>query len=98
MIGRLKEMLRSEMKAGVHDIIMSEENNRKIASLAESKSQAPWGIVWKDSSKKLQQKFFESEDLRKYWVDLNKSSLTESKLVNPADFDKRIRTLNSRKG
>jgi hypothetical protein len=98
MIGRLKEMLRSEMKAGVHDIIMSEENNRKIASLAESKSQAPWGVVWKDKSKKLQQKFFESEDLRKYWIGLNKASLTESKLVNPADFDKRIGSLKSRKG
>jgi len=98
MIGRLKEMLRSEMKAGVHDIIMSEENNRKIASLAESKSQAPWGIVWKDSSKKLQQKFFESEDLRKYWIGLNNASLTESKLVNPVDFDKRIGSLKSRKG
>ena len=97
MISKLKEMMRAEIKAGVHQLVVGESISQSVEKLAESKKIAPWGVVWKDGSK-AKQKFFESADLRKYWMDLNTESLTECKLVNPADFDKRINALKSRKG
>ena len=97
MISKLKEMMRAEIKSGVHQLVVSESISQSVEKLAESKKTAPWGVVWKDGSK-AKQKFFESADLRKYWMDLNTESLTECKLVNPADFDKRINALKSRKG
>lgn len=98
MISKLKAMIQAEVNAGIKDLIVAEQNSGLATKLAEAKARAPFGILWKDTSGKKNERFFETEDLRKYWFDLNKGSLNEHKLVNPSDFDKRIGSLTSKKG
>lgn len=98
MINKLKGMIRAEINAGAAAYKVADQNRERAERLAESKATAPYGVVFKDSAKKLHQKFFESADLRNYWLDLNKDSFVEHKLVNPADFDKRIKSLTAKKG
>lgn len=97
MINKLREMIKSELNAGVYELATSVKNNALAAKLAESKSVAPFGIVWKNGNKK-NEKFFETADLRAYWMDFNRSIIKEHKLINPADFDKRIASLTKKKG
>jgi hypothetical protein len=98
LISKIKEMIRAEIKTGITELTVSENAREQAEKLAESKSKAPFGILWKDAANKKQQKFFESEDLRALWVDLNKESIVEHKLINPADFDKKIESLTAKKG
>lgn len=98
MISKLKAMIQSEVQDGVRDLIISEQNNDLAAKLSETKARTPYGLLWKDSAGKKNEKFFETEDLRKYWFDLNSESLTEHRLVNPSDFDNRIQSLTVKKG
>lgn len=96
MITKLQKMIQSEVKAGVRDLIVAEETNAKIAKLAEAKNRAPYGVMFVNSENEKAQKFFESDDLRKYWIDLNNDSITSCKLINPRDFDQRIANLGKK--
>lgn len=98
MISKLKAMIQSEIQAGIKDLIISEQRRNLAKKLSESKARAPYGILWRDATGKKSQKFFETDDLRKYWIDLNKDSLNEHKLINPSDFDNRIQSLIVKKG
>lgn len=98
LITKIKEMIKAELNTGISELTVSENAREQAEKLAESKGKAPYGILWKDANSKKHQKFFESEDLRSLWVDLNKSSITEHKLINPADFDKKIESLTAKKG
>lgn len=97
MINKLKEMLRSEIRRGAGDMIMAEHNARKADRLAARKAAAPYGVLWLGETGARKGKFFESEKLRKYWLDLNAMDLNEHQLVNPEHFDAEIQKLN-RKG
>lgn len=97
MIGKLKEMIASEMKSGILDIVAEEARIKKIARLESAKVAAPYGIMWKDQSGKRQARFFETAKERRYWIDLNSKSLNEQKLVEPNHFDEQINKI-SRKG
>jgi len=97
MISKLKEMLRAEISRGASGMIMAEHNARKAERLAARKAQAPYGVIWLGETGARKGKFFESEKLRKYWLDLNAKELNEHQLVNPEHFDAEIQKLN-RKG
>lgn len=97
MIGKLKEMIRSEMRTGVLEIMAEEARATKLAKLESARATAPYGVMWKSKEGSKQSKFFESEQLRKYWLDLN-NNLTEQRLVNPNHFDSEINKLVSKKG
>lgn len=97
MIDKLKEMLRSEIRRGAGDMIMAEHNARKAERLVARKATAPYGVLWLGETGARKGKFFESEKLRKYWLDLNAKDLNEHQLVNPEHFDAEIQKLN-RKG
>lgn len=98
MISKLKAMIQAEISSGVEDLIVSEQKNELATKLSETKARTPFGVLWKDAAGKKNEKFFETDELRKYWFDLNKDSLNEHKLVNPRDFDKRIGSLTAKKG
>ncbi len=97
MISKLKEMLRTEIRRGASDMIMAEHNARKAERLVARKAAAPYGVIWLGETGARKGKFFESEKLRKYWLDLNARDLNEHQLVNPGHFDAEIQKLN-RKG
>lgn len=98
MISKLREMLRAEIRRGSGEMIMAEHNARKAERLAARKSEAPYGVLWLAETGARKGKFFESEKLRKFWLDLNAAELKEHQLVNPEHFDAEIQKLNSRKG
>lgn len=98
MIKKLRENIQKELNAGAKTIAIRESKNERAEKLTEAKNRNPFGVFWKGSDNKKHQKFFESEDLRTMWMDLNKDQLAEHKLVNPQDFDQRIGKLTSKKG
>ncbi len=92
MIGKLKEMLKAEMQAGVGKMLADAKQAEKADVLESRKQTTPYGVIWKASSAK-KSKFFETADLRSYWIDLNQINLVEAKLINPEDFDEKISKL-----
>jgi len=98
MLGKLKEMINSEVRSGVLKMIMAEQINVQVNKLETAKTTAPYGVMWKDSKGNKQSKFFESAQLRNYWLDLNKRSLNEQRNVEPNHFDQQIRKLLNKKG
>ena len=98
LISKLKEMIKAELNNGIKRISVSENARKRAERLAESKRKSPFGILWKDNANKKHQKFFESNDLRSLWIDLNQNVIVEHKLVNPVDFDKKIASLTAKKG
>ena len=98
MISKLKEMISSEVRSGALNMIMSEQIDLQVNKLKTAKAAAPYGVMWKDSKGNKQSKFFESAQLRTYWVDLNKKSLNEQRMVEPTHFDQQIKKLLSKKG
>jgi hypothetical protein len=95
MISKLKEMLKSEMQQGVSKMLADAKQAEKAEVLESKKQTAPFGVIWKASNAK-KSKFFETADLRSYWIDLNKINLVEAKLINPEDFDEKITKLNKK--
>lgn len=98
MISKLKEMISSEVRSGALNMIMSEQIDLQVNKLKTAKAAAPYGVMWKDADGNKQSKFFESAQLRSYWVDLNKKSLNEQRMVEPTHFDQQIKKLLSKKG
>lgn len=98
MISKLKEMISSEVRSGALNIIMSEQIDLQVNKLKTAKATAPFGVMWKDSKGNKQSKFFETAQLRGYWVDLNRKSLNEQRMVEPTHFDQQIKKLLSKKG
>jgi hypothetical protein len=92
MIDKLAKLIRSEISNGVAKMFESKELSKRSARLATVKNSTPYGVVWA-SNGKTNKKFFESADLRKYWLDLNSNLISEHKLVEPSDFDKKIQKL-----
>lgn len=92
MISKLSQLIKSEIANGIKDIRESKELEKRSSKLETARNSTPFGVVWKANGK-TEKKFFESADLRKYWVDLNSDVLTNHKLVDPADFDNKIRKL-----
>jgi hypothetical protein len=97
MIGKLKEMLRAEIRRGAKELFVAEHNARKAERLAARKSAAPYGVLWLGEDGSRKGKFFENDKLRKFWLDLNTKEINEHQLVNPEHFDSEIQKL-SRKG
>ena len=97
MISKLKEMIRTEIKSGAIGLMMAEQTNAQIDALKAAKAAAPYGVMWKDNDGSKQSKFFENANLRKFWLDLNKPSLNEHRIVDPSNFDAQIRKLASKK-
>ncbi len=98
IISKLKEMISSEVRSGALNMIMNEHINTQVNKLETAKAAAPFGVMWKDSKGHKQSKFFETAQLRSYWVDLNKRSLTEQRMVEPTHFDQQIKKLLNKKG
>ncbi len=98
MIDKLKEMINSEVRSGALNMIMAEQIDLQVNKLASAKAAAPYGVMWKDSKGNKQSKFFETAQLRSYWVDLNKTALNEQRMVEPEHFDQQIKKLLNKKG
>lgn len=92
MIDRLAKLIRSEISNGVAKMFESKELTKRSARLETIKNSTPYGVVW-TANGRTNKKFFESADLRKYWMELNSDMLSEHKLVEPSDFDKKIQKL-----
>lgn len=97
MIAKLKEMLRAEISRGASQLLMAEHDAKKAERLAVRKAEAPYGVLWLGDTGVRQGKFFESDKLRKFWLDLNAKDLNEHQLVNPEHFDAEIKKLSARK-
>jgi hypothetical protein len=95
MIGKLKEMLKAEMQHGIGKMLADAKQAKKAEVLENKKQTAPFGVIWKASDAK-KSKFFETADLRSYWIELNQVNLIEAKLINPEDFDEKISKLNKK--
>lgn len=96
MITKLKEMIRAEVARGAHSLMVAEHNSRKAERLASQKASAPYGVIW-ETNEARQGKFFESEKLRNFWLELNETSIGKHQLVNPQHFDAEIAKLTNRK-
>ena len=66
-----------------------------IDLVAES-ARTPWGVIWTEDRVR-KSKFFESRKTRDYWIGLNGSTLRESVLINPDNFDNTIESLKRTK-
>ena len=97
MLSKLKEMINSEVRSGVLGMIMAEQIDVQVNKLQTAKAAGPYGVIWNDARGKKQSKFFESAQLRGYWLDLNKRSLNEQRTVEPIHFDQQIRKLLNKK-
>jgi Protein of unknwon function (DUF3008) len=98
VIGKLKEMIRSEVRSGALGMIMSEQQKNTVAKLTDAKETTPYGVTYVDPAGQKQAKFFESAQLRDYWLKLNVAYLNEHRIVNPEHFDRQISKLNAKKG
>lgn len=98
MISRLKEMMKSELKSGAIQMIVAEQELRRLAKISNVKSATPFGVLWKDVEGNKHSKFFESADVRNLWVGMNEVNWNDKKIVNPEHFELEINKIKNKKG
>lgn len=92
LINRLNAIIKAELEENIRAMRDARDRALRARQLEEAKSVAPYGVSWK-SGRTVKKKFFESADQRKYWMDLNSDMIKEHRLIEPADFDSKIRKL-----
>lgn len=97
VISKLKEMINLEMKNGINALLMAEQDSVMIEKLNSIKNKNPYGVIWKNDLGEKKNQFFENEQLRSYWIKLNSEYISEHKLINPSDFDRKIQKLSNNK-
>lgn len=97
LMTKLGEMMRDEVRKGVSNMLMAEQDAEKVRKLSRIKESNPYGVAWKDTSGNRMNKFFENESLRDYWMQLNSEQLSEHMLINPEHFDQKISKISDKK-
>jgi virulence-associated protein VapD len=93
LVARLQGAIACLIKQAITELRAQDEAKTTITQMQHIQNTTPYGAVWSDNQGQQQTKFFESESTRNYWLQLNKDSLNECKLINPNHWDKRIAQL-----
>ena len=86
-IAEQKSVIRQIMQEGVIGMLKSIEMLNKSATLEEIKIKTPYGVIYDTKSGRKSKKMFENADMRKYWLELNESKISNVRMVNPETFD-----------